>query len=137
MEKKKEIIDSDIEKDKELSINMMYAVVHNNNLDIIDHSNIKDWYFYKFWDIVFEGNLYEKKEWVKHLERLEKILHEFSGRMELSKNQLMYETMFFTQLHLLTVRYELSGNDFLVSNRMMFEKGFITTKKKLRAYYIK
>jgi len=124
-----------IEKDKTDSLNMLYNAVYNNKLDLIDHTNIKDWYLYKFWEVMYDGTKEEISVWCEHLEHLERIMHELSGRMKLNRKVSRFETIFFTQLQLLIIRFDIPRYcNNITEQKERFEKSLIETKKKLKVY---
>jgi len=120
-------------KDEELAKTLVKNIVKNEELDLVDTANIRDWFFFKFIEVYESNNRELAEKWVNIFEKIEAIFSNMDRTFEAdgfhSKN---YAGMFFTLAQLLSLKYQIKMFENERISKEDFEKAFEETFKKLK-----
>ncbi|MFQ6052192.1 MAG: hypothetical protein ACE5K4_10945 [Candidatus Hydrothermarchaeota archaeon] len=118
--------------DKELAVRLFKNLTENENLDITDWSNVRDWFMFKCLDLIRESDKKKVEEWVKLFEKFEAQVTTY--RRPLLSNgfhRQFYSGFFFLIAQLLSVEHGIGTIEGDLISRKNFEESFQKTLKKL------
>lgn len=123
--------------DEKLVWQLVKNGIFNEELTVVDKSNIRDWFWFKFWDVVEKDNYNEIVFWVNVLSCLEVYAHRMvRDNTKLTSQQAKececFSKMFFDQGQLLSIKYNIAIIPHEKINKADFEESFKHTLQKLK-----
>jgi len=118
-------------KDEELAKVLVKNIVKNEELDLVDTTNIRDWFFFKFIEVYESNNRELAEKWVDLFQKAEAVFSNIDRTFEDGFHSKDYAGMFFTLAQLLSLKYEIKMFEDEKISREEFEKSFSETLKKL------
>jgi len=120
-------------EDEKLALILAKNLLENEELDLIDTANIRDWFWFKFMEIYESGNKELAKKWVDIFEKLELVFTNkdltFKANGFHTKN---YSGIFLTLAQILSLKYGIKRLAGEKINKEEFKKSFNETFKKLK-----